>query len=90
MILKFLLVVFVFFVVERILAHYMTRWAREDLQAFEKRFPGKCPICAFHRHGLQEGYAKPGSVVPYHEGCPEETADMVRATQSENGDTANG
>ncbi len=31
-------------------------WAERTLDEFEERFPGSCPICAYHRFGLMEGY----------------------------------
>lgn len=41
------------------------------VQQFMHAFPGKCPICAFHRYGIREGHVKPGVPVSPHEGCPE-------------------
>lgn len=29
---------------------------RKMFADFEKRFPGECPLCSFHRYGLQNGY----------------------------------
>lgn len=38
--------------------------ANKELEEFEKAFPFKCPICAYHRFGLMEGYTS-GKVQPH-------------------------
>lgn len=30
------------------------RWASDTIAQFEQAFPSRCPICAYHRFGLQE------------------------------------
>ena len=40
------------------------------LDEFEEAFPGKCPICAYHRYGITEGHEKPG-IKPAAHSCPE-------------------
>lgn len=32
------------------------RWADKVLEDFVEAFPGRCPICAYQRYGLQEGH----------------------------------
>ena len=39
------------------------------LDEFEERFPGKCPICSYHRFGLTHGYEK--KLKPKKHYCPE-------------------
>lgn len=51
------------------------RSTRQMLEDFQVHFPGRCPICAYHRFGLQEGFVDIGSPLPPHY-CPE------RKTQS--------
>ncbi|MCK6462886.1 MAG: hypothetical protein L6Q29_03670 [Candidatus Pacebacteria bacterium] len=38
------------------------------LERFQKKFPGKCPICSFRRYGIWKGF-KVGQL-PAHN-CPE-------------------
>jgi len=37
------------------------------IDVFMKSFPGRCPICAYHRFGLQEGHERPGSRPEEHD-----------------------
>jgi hypothetical protein len=32
------------------------RWAKEMLEEFMAQFPGVCPICSYHNHGLMSGH----------------------------------
>lgn len=50
-------------------AHLRTpREVTEDLCAeFAARFPGKCLICSYHRHGVSMGYTT--DPIPPHECC---------------------
>lgn len=41
------------------------------LEQFERRFPGRCAICSYHRYGVTHGHVAPGVPVDAHEGCPE-------------------
>lgn len=43
----------------------------ELIHRHQRAFPGRCPVCAFHRWGLDRGFEPPGSAVPPHDGCPE-------------------
>ena len=43
--------------------------AYKILQNFKEDFPGKCPICSYHRALLREGLAT--NHVPLHHHCPE-------------------
>lgn len=51
--------------------HYAGRAARRTLAEFQRRFPGRCPICSFHRYGLTTGATS--EPVPEHRDCPELT-----------------
>jgi hypothetical protein len=52
----------------------VVRWRRrvdrEWLAEFERRFPGRCPICSYWRYGHYNGF-EVGEVPPPHEHCPE-------------------
>lgn len=53
----------------------LDRWmwagtAERTFREFMRAFPGKCPVCSFHRYGLQYGYEEPGSMPAPH-ACPE-------------------
>lgn len=37
------------------------------LADFEKHFPGRCPICAYHRFGITEGFEALGSKPAPHD-----------------------
>lgn len=43
-------------------------WAEKVIQEHREAFPGRCPICSYHRFGLQNGYVR--GPVKKHE-CPE-------------------
>jgi hypothetical protein len=45
--------------------------AETTIREFEERFPGRCPICAYHRYGIVEGHVRADEPVPDHFGCPE-------------------
>lgn len=49
------------------------RWADETLRGFVAAFPGRCPICAYHRYGLQEGHTR--KLRPASHSCLEEDVD---------------
>lgn len=38
------------------------------LADFCEQFPGKCPVCSFHRYGVSHGYQPPKPDAHY---CPE-------------------
>jgi hypothetical protein len=40
------------------------------IDEFLKRFPGRCPVCSFHRYGLREGFVRPGEKPAPHK-CAE-------------------
>jgi hypothetical protein len=48
-------------------------WAEETIERFLKAFPGRCPVCAFHRYGLQNGHTK--DLKPKQHWCPESEGD---------------
>lgn len=39
---------------------------RDFLDRFEKAFPGRCQICAYHQYGIREGHVKPGTLPKDH------------------------
>ena len=50
--------------------------AGKTVQEFTERFPGRCPICSFHRYGLQHDCAT--GPVPPHGGCHEHGAEAPK------------
>lgn len=45
----------------------LQREAREDVQRWQKYFPGRCLVCAYHRHGRSMGYVDfDEPVEPHH------------------------
>jgi hypothetical protein len=48
------------------------RWVRKEgeemLDEYQKRFPGRCPICSYHDYGVREGFIPP-SPPDEHPGC---------------------
>lgn len=38
----------------------------EMLREWREHFPDRCPICAFHRYGVQNGHLRPGTPVNDH------------------------
>ena len=44
-------------------------WAERVINEHQKAFPGRCPICSFHRYGLQNGLTKDHKPNPHW--CPE-------------------
>ena len=43
--------------------------ARKMIEDFERAFPGKCPICSYHRFGWQHGFERDPEPPPHI--CPE-------------------
>ena len=54
----------------RLLAASERKWARQLIDDHERAFPGRCPVCSYHRYGLREGHERPGSRPAAHD-CPE-------------------
>lgn len=48
------------------------REARLMLDEFQRRFPGRCPICSYHDYGVREGHVSPGPAPAHH--CLEKKA----------------
>jgi len=46
------------------------KWAQKFIADYQESFPGKCPICGFHRWGIDHGFERPGSKPDPHP-CPE-------------------
>lgn len=44
--------------------------SKDMFEGFLVRFPGRCPICSYHRFGLTHGFNVPNQPDP-HENCPE-------------------
>lgn len=42
--------------------------AKSMLTEFQQKFPGRCPICAYHDYGVREGFIPP-SPPDEHPGC---------------------
>ena len=53
-----------------VLAWLLWRGPSGMLEGYLERFPGRCPICAFHAYGIMEGHVRPGEAPKPHE-CPE-------------------
>jgi len=49
------------------------------LDDFMERFPGRCPICSFHRYGFQEGHEK-NPIPPFHN-CIEASDETKRVRE---------
>lgn len=45
---------------------------------FSERFPGRCFICSFHRHGVSHGFIGSGEVLRAHD-CLEGNSSLKEA-----------
>jgi hypothetical protein len=51
-----------------------TRTMGDMLDAFVRRFPGRCPVCSFHYYSIRECLLRPDEPVPFHK-CLEDKDD---------------
>lgn len=51
--------------------HLERKRMHEFLVDFQKKFPGRCPVCSFHEYGVMHGYVEYDEVPDAH-ACPEE------------------
>lgn len=56
------------------------RWDKRVVRDFARTFPGRCPICSYHRFGLQHGYAADAGLADHE--CSE-TRDQLDAVTRE-------
>jgi hypothetical protein len=47
-------------------------WGARFIREYQEAFPGRCPVCGFHRAAIQEGHERPGSKPAPHR-CPDVT-----------------
>lgn len=50
----------------------------DRMREWRRDFPDRCPICAYHRYGIEEFHVTPGEPVPPHDcierkPCPSNT-----------------
>ena len=48
---------------------FLDEEARKDMETFQRLFPGRCPVCAYHRWGRDAGYESRETPEPHV--CPE-------------------
>lgn len=52
------------------LAHQIWKEGRESARDFARKFPGRCAVCSFHRHGVEHGFVA-AEDLPTHHTCIE-------------------
>lgn len=59
------------------------RSTKRLLDDFQEKFPGRCPICSFHRYGVMHGHLSPDDPIQEHD-CLERRAHAVGSEEKEN------